>query len=315
MDSETLKVLLKSQEGAFKSAMDVVSEQLKSRITSLESTVSDLRTSLEFSQAEIVDLKNEVKNYDKINREKTAALDDCKKRILELQQQVNYQDDYMRRPNLRISGVPERNGETWEQTAELVTKLCEENLQLPPVSIERAHRVGKADSSTSRTIITRFEKFSDREAALRNARKLKGTGIYINEDLCPASQALKNSQLPRMKQARLEGKIAYFRHTRLIIKERTTQPPQNTGPTIPHGDSRRTDSSNTEASRLASMTTRSMTDGGRRDDNAVTGTSGVASGAAVDAASPAGAAVSGGSGESSKQPQRIQQQQQQRKKK
>ena len=70
----------------------------------------------------------------------------------------------------------------------------------------------------------RFEKFSDRKAVIRNARKLKGTGIFINEDLCPASQEVKKSKIPLLKQARHTGKIAFFRYTQLIIKERTGLP-------------------------------------------------------------------------------------------
>ena len=45
----------------------------------------------------------------------------------------------------------------------------------------------------------------------------------MNEDLCPASMQKKKEQLPIMKKAREEGKIAFFRHTRLVIKERTGQ--------------------------------------------------------------------------------------------
>ncbi len=55
---------------------------------------------------------------------------------------------------------------------------------------------------------------------MRSARKLKGTNIYFNDDLCAASQAIKNAQMPLMKQARAAGKIAYFRHTKLIVKDR-----------------------------------------------------------------------------------------------
>lgn len=47
-------------------------------------------------------------------------------------------------------------------------------------------------------------------------------GFLYNEDLCPASQAAKKAQLPLLKQAKSEGKVAYFRHTRLIIKEKRT---------------------------------------------------------------------------------------------
>lgn len=114
----------------------------------------------------------------------------------------------------------EKSGETWEETTSSVSKLLEDKLQLPAIDLERAHRVGQVRPSQPRAVVVRFEKFQDREAVLRSARKLKGTGTYINEDLCPASQEIKKSQFPLMKQARQEGKVAYFKHTRLIIKER-----------------------------------------------------------------------------------------------
>lgn len=43
----------------------------------------------------------------------------------------------------------------------------------------------------------------------------------MNEDLSSASLAKKNAQLPMFKQARAEGKIAFFRHTKLIVREIT----------------------------------------------------------------------------------------------
>ena len=57
---------------------------------------------------------------------------------------------------------------------------------------------------------------------MRNARKLKATNIFINDDLCAVSQAIKNAQMPLMKQAKAQGKVAFFRHTKLIIREKNT---------------------------------------------------------------------------------------------
>lgn len=58
---------------------------------------------------------------------------------------------------------------------------------------------------------------------MRSARKLRGTNIYINDDLCTASQAIKNAQMPQLKQARAQGKVAFFRYTRLIVRDSTTR--------------------------------------------------------------------------------------------
>ena len=229
MDPNTLKVLLNSQEKAFRAAMDIITDHMKERIATLESRVGDLVKSLEFTQAEVHDLKAENKTLQKSGRENRTLIDEYKARVEDMDQRLNYQEDYNHRLNLRFSGVQELSAsETWEETATLVQKLIEDKLQLPSMSLERAHRVGPVDPSRPRTIVARFEKFADRETALRNARKLKGSGIFINEDLCAASQALRTSQLPQLKQARKDGKIAFFRYTKLIIKDRPMHRPNNT---------------------------------------------------------------------------------------
>lgn len=223
MDLEAVKVLLDSQERAFRSAMDLVVEQLNKRTELVEGTVTDLIKSLEFSQAEIVDLKNNIKVLQKTLNEKQVIIEGLESKVSETVQRLNYNEDYSRRNNLRITGLQEQAGETWENTSTKVSKMINDNLELPPVSLERAHRVGPVNPSRPRPVVVRFEKYSDRETVIRNAKKLKGTGIYISEDLCPASQEIKMKQLPLLKKARDEGKIAYFRHTRLIIKEKTGQ--------------------------------------------------------------------------------------------
>lgn len=229
MDLQAVKVLLEAQDKTFKTAIDIVVEQLKSRIQLAEGTIADLIKSLEYTQSETKDLQNEVKVLRKSDIENKATIDILKLRIEELEKRQNYQEDYQRRNNLRFTGIQEHSGgETWEETAETISKLLEEKLQLPKMKLERAHRTGPT-SSSPRTIVARFERFGDREAVLRNARKLKGTRIYVNEDLCPASQELKKSQFPLLKQAREAGKIAYFRHTKLIVKDRTTQQSRDSG--------------------------------------------------------------------------------------
>ena len=219
MELEAFKLLLEAQERTLRSAMDIVVKQMQERIQLVEGTVTDLIKSLEFSQAELKDLKDEAKKLRTSSNEQQTIIERLQSKVQALEQRVNYQEDYNRRNNLRITGLQEQpRGETWEQTAANVSKLLQDKLQLPSVNLERAHRVGHGASPHPRPVIVRFEKFSEREATMRNAKKLKGTGIFVNEDLCPASMEIKKNQLPLMKQARNDGKIAFFRHTRLIIR-------------------------------------------------------------------------------------------------
>ncbi|KAK4328992.1 hypothetical protein Pmani_000628 [Petrolisthes manimaculis] len=60
MDSNVLKTLLDSQEKAYRSAMEIVVTQLNTQIRKLENTVSDVTKSLELTQNEVDDLKQEI---------------------------------------------------------------------------------------------------------------------------------------------------------------------------------------------------------------------------------------------------------------
>ena len=96
--------------------------------------------------------------------------------------------------------------------------LWSEKMQLSDLSVEKAHQVGQRMEQRSRPVVARFLRYSDRELVMSNSVKLKGTRIYINDDLCPASQEKRRQQLPLLKQARSEGKIAYFCHNKLVIR-------------------------------------------------------------------------------------------------
>lgn len=69
MDLSTIKVMLETQEGAYKSALDMVVKQLTDHINKLDNKVSDLVTSLEFNQREFDDLKSNAKEHEKEKKE------------------------------------------------------------------------------------------------------------------------------------------------------------------------------------------------------------------------------------------------------
>ena len=98
-------------------------------------------------------------------------------------------------------------------------------------AIHRAHRVGNR-TRNPRTIVAKMARYSDRDQALRNAPKgLKGTKIRISEDLCAASLLKRSDQWSKYIDAKKNNKIAYFRHTKLIIRDRPPQSDSATGGT------------------------------------------------------------------------------------
>lgn len=66
MDTSTLKTLLASQDQAFRSTLDILIEQIKDDARSTESAINELTISLEFTQKEVEDLKQEVENHKQV---------------------------------------------------------------------------------------------------------------------------------------------------------------------------------------------------------------------------------------------------------
>jgi len=97
-------------------------------------------------------------------------------------------EQYTRRNNLRVFGIPETPG---EDTDRLIVNLAKEQLgvDLPLEAIERSHRVGSRPAARQggrerhRPVIVRFCSYRDRRRVFQAKKKLKGTDISIKEDL------------------------------------------------------------------------------------------------------------------------------------
>ena len=85
MDLAAVKLLLEAQDKTFKSALDIVVEQLKSRIQLAEGALSEVTKSLEFTQDQVKDLITEVATLKKSDAENKKAIVNLKQQVVELE--------------------------------------------------------------------------------------------------------------------------------------------------------------------------------------------------------------------------------------
>lgn len=236
--NQDLKLVLEVQQEAHRDLIEVVRSTLNERIMQVEKQNAELIASLQFTQKEMDDVKEtnakQEEEIIKMKKEKAELKNNNREDEMdELKRRMNYHEDYSRRKNLRIDGVDEQPGENWEVTQEKVQRLARDKFGKVGVQLERAHRVGSGlpgrdgGPPRPRTIVARFFRYSDREHMLRNSPKLKDSNVYLNEDLCEASVQERKAQMPELRKARAAGKIAYFRHTRLVIRERNDRARQD----------------------------------------------------------------------------------------
>ena len=184
MDKDTLKEFLLVQQAAYKDATSLLFDSLNKRIDDQNAKLFELQKSLEFSQEELRVAKDEIKVCKNDIRDQDRQLEGLKMEIVNLNRQIARHEDYSRRNNIRIEGMEEEKLETWEQTQSKVNKLMKEKMELDSVQVEYAHRINKRSNSKGpRTIIARLHHDRDKNTTLKNSYKLKGTRIFINEDL------------------------------------------------------------------------------------------------------------------------------------
>lgn len=107
MDKDLIKYLLATQEQAYRGAVEILFRQASDNIKILQLTMTDLKTSLEFTQREVENLKKELKHYKEEKMKDNLAinklqedLQGSKVMLKELGDRAIYMENYIRRNNL-----------------------------------------------------------------------------------------------------------------------------------------------------------------------------------------------------------------------
>jgi len=210
---------------AHKTSLNDTICNLQRALSEATSKLSDVIESLEFTQKELEDSKKEIRKLSDDNaaleqqlRGLSADTAEVKQSLMKATDRADYMEDQSRRNNLRISGIPEERNENWQQSHWKVSQFLRRHFNLTP-DLERAHRVGK-QKDKPRDIVVKFTRFQDRESVLQDRRRLAGTRVYVNEDLCPATLDIRRSKMDELREARRQGKVAYFNYRTLVVRER-----------------------------------------------------------------------------------------------
>ena len=225
MNKEDINMILEIQQKAYKDATEILFSSLNSRVDDQTKMIHDLRVSLEFSQSELSDMKNSNIDLKKESIAMKIEIEEQKKIIKDLINRLDSQEDYSRKKNIRIDGIVESSSENNEQTHLKVDQLLKDKLGLGNIKIDVAHRIPNrdSDSKSSRTIITRLNREPDRDSIMKSTRKLKQTGIFINEDFCENTMRIRKELYPKLKAAREANNIAYIKRRNLIIRKKSNQ--------------------------------------------------------------------------------------------
>ena len=239
MDKKTVMLLMEQNLETIKSFIELMVEGVKKDVDILKGENRELKNSLQYSQTEIDELKATVRSQN----EEIRKLQQNAVKNKELGERIRVIDDFTRKKNLRIEGIPESDGENHEQTQKKVEQLIAERMNIE-TRLETATRIGKKDNTgRPRPIVAKFTQYNVRQKCLRTVSKLKGTNIYINEDVSKLTMDRRTPLMGELREKRRQGYIAYFVSDRLVVRKRSVnssvpgssnfpntpgkQPPQN----------------------------------------------------------------------------------------
>jgi len=153
------------------------------KIDKLESRIFDVEKENDNLKKEIEKVRKEAEHREDVLRQ---AVTDQDETISQQGGRINGLDQYSRRNNIIISGIQEDKTETPMQTTEKIVTILNEkfiNLNLHKSDIDISHRLGKIQTDRPRPIIAKFVSRLVRNEVMFRRRELKGTRIFINEDL------------------------------------------------------------------------------------------------------------------------------------
>ena len=227
-----VKELLKQQESTLKMFLSAYMDSVNTRIDNLMKDVQSVKSSLEFTQAQVEELITS-----------DLRVKEVKVQIEDLRNKLDDLENRSRRNNLCFEGIPESPNETWQESESKIKHRISSHM--PEVGtdfvIERAHRVGRPRSdSKPRKIVAPFLNYKDREAVFKAKKKLHGTNMFVNEDYSDRVLKKRTELMPELNEARCKNQRAFLRLHKLVIYDN----PVNSGSTNDENASRESSNAN-----------------------------------------------------------------------
>ena len=163
-ESVTMEVLQRQMQ-------DIMNEMqgIKQAIATQENNIVDrLHREMQGMRDEINSLKAKVDQKD-------ILINNLEKRIEEIEKKRDDNENHNRLSNIRLNGIPEKEGESCEDIVVKVAEVIGATVRLG--DIDRAHRTGKPKDGGPRSIICRFNNFRVRRMLTQEKKKLKEESI------------------------------------------------------------------------------------------------------------------------------------------
>ena len=182
-------VMMKGDTSIRDTLKDLITEMKDELLKSVINRIEHLEGKMFEREQEYDKLKESIQSLDKTILEKNLEKENIEESIRKqgeiIKKLENETEQYSRRNNIKIRGLPDTDPrETALDSAKKIVQFLKEKdiASLSLSDIDIAHRLPNTHNK-NRDIIVRFVSRLVRDEVMSQRRKLKNTGVFINEDL------------------------------------------------------------------------------------------------------------------------------------
>lgn len=188
-------------------AINQNTEKIMERINRNATSIDQINEQMNSLLKDMGDTKNNVE-------EMRGKLSVYENRIKDLEEKVDDQERYHRQWNLRLFGLPEKEGENlMKSVAEICYEVAPDVRSTAPLTIDICHRLGPKREGRIRPIIIRFtSRFTKKRiwGMAKDSAFLQERKLHFKLDLTAKDKEIRNSKWPQVEAARKENKKAFF---------------------------------------------------------------------------------------------------------
>lgn len=188
-------------------------KDLKRRV---DTEIGELRTSFEFTQSQLDNISRECRDSSKelrpADQEHSQQISAINQQLHQVEIKLDYPENQTCHNNLRFDGIPEDAREEWSTTEQKLAQAITRELGLPAPTIERAHHIGRPQSTPGKphTIVAKLANFKECKSVLLKAKQIRDKSFITYQDFSARVTKRRQELIPKLQDVCRQGHKAFI---------------------------------------------------------------------------------------------------------
>lgn len=191
-----------------------VSEMLQTFAADVKAEFANLRKTCKEMKDQVTAIEKGMLDLQTENKELQVRMDTMESKVEFLERQL-------KKNNIIYFGIDEANEETPNQLEQKALDVMSDKMQVNIKSddIANVYRIGKRNGRFPRPVFIALANYKKKAEIIANRSKLRGTDIFVNDDLTPKQRETRKNLQQHARRLREEGKRVSIRAEKIVVHE------------------------------------------------------------------------------------------------